>query len=106
MRKNIDMVNGPLTSSIIRYSIPIMLTSLLQLLFNAADLVIVGRFCGSIYLAAVSATSSIHLLIVQLFMGLSVGVSVTMAQSLGARDDLSVHRIVHTTIPTALITGL
>ena len=63
---NRSMLEGPLFSSIVLYTVPIILTSLLQLLFNAADLVIVGRFCGSISLAAVGATGSITMLIVNL----------------------------------------
>lgn len=106
MRKNIDMVNGPLFSSILRYSVPIMLTSVLQLLFNAADLVVVGRYCGSIYMAAVSATSSIINLIINLFIGLSVGAGVAVAHGLGGQKDDEVHRTVHTTIPTALAAGI
>lgn len=106
MRKNIDMVNGPLFSSILRYSVPIMLTSVLQLLFNAADLVVVGRYCGSIYMAAVSATSSIINLIINLFIGLSVGAGVAVAHGLGGQKDEEVHRTVHTTIPTALAAGI
>ena len=106
MRKNIDMVNGPLFSSILRYSVPIMLTSVLQLLFNAADLVVVGRYCGSIYMAAVSATSSIINLIINLFIGLSVGAGVAVAHGLGGQKDEEVHRTVHTTIPTAIAAGI
>jgi len=106
MRKNIDMVNGPLFSSILRYSVPIMLTSVLQLLFNAADLVVVGRYCGSIYMAAVSATSSIINLIINLFIGLSVGAGVAVAHGLGGQKNEEVHRTVHTTIPTALAAGI
>ena len=91
MRKNIDMLNDRLGPSIIRYTIPIILTSLLQLLFNAADLVIVGRFCGSICVAAVSSTGAIINLIVNLFIGLSVGASVAVAHSLGGKDDEETH---------------
>ena len=73
------MLSGSLWSSLITYTIPIMLTGLLQLLFNAADLVIVGRFSGSINVAAVSATGAITNLIVNLFIGLSVGAGVAVA---------------------------
>ncbi len=105
MRRNIDMINDRLGPSIIRYTIPIILTSLLQLLFNAADLVIVGRFCGSICVAAVSATGAITNLIVNLFIGLSVGASVAVAHSLGGKDDEEAHRTVHTAFATALVGG-
>ena len=100
------MTEGPLLKNIILYTIPIILTSVLQLLFNAADLMVVGRFCGSVSVAAVGATGSLINLIVTLFIGLSVGVSVTTAQALGAGDNEKVHRVVHTAIPTAAIGGL
>ena len=86
-RSNRSMIQGPLFSSIVLYTIPIILTSVLQLLFNAADLVIVGRFCGSVSVAAVGATGAITNLIVNLFIGLSVGTGVTVAHALGSRED-------------------
>ena len=104
-RSNRSMIQGPLFSGIILYTIPIILTSILQLLFNAADLVIVGRFCGSVSVAAVGATGAITNLIVNLFIGLSVGTGVTVAHALGSREDEAVHRAVHTAMPTALIGG-
>ena len=99
------MIDGPLFSGIVMYTIPIILTSVLQLLFNAADLVIVGRFCGSVSVAAVGATGAITNLIVNLFIGLSVGTGVTVAHAIGSREDTAVHRAVHTAMPTALIGG-
>ena len=83
-----------------------MLTGFLQLLFNAADLIIVGQFCGSISVAAVGATGAITNLIVNLFIGLSVGTGVAVAQALGAEDNKKVHRAIHTAIPTALLGGV
>ena len=103
---NRSMLEGPLFQNIILYTIPVMLTGVLQLLFNAADLVIVGRFCGSISVAAVGATGAITNLIVNLFIGLSVGAGVTVAHGLGGEDDDVVSRTVHTAVPTALITGV
>ncbi len=100
------MLDGPLFPNIVLYTIPIILTSLLQLLFNAADLVVVGRFCGSVSVAAVGATGSITNLIVNLFIGLSVGAGVSVAHALGSREDEAVHRTVHTAMPTALIGGI
>ena len=104
--QNRSMLEGPLFRNIILYTIPVMLTGVLQLLFNAADLVIVGRFCGSISVAAVGATGAITNLIVNLFIGLSVGAGVTVAHGLGGEDDEAVSRTVHTAVPTAIITGL
>ena len=101
-----SMLQGPLLFNIITYTIPIILTNALQLLFNAADLVIVGRFHGSICVAAVSATSAITNLIVNLFIGLSLGAGVTVAHALGSRENDAVHKTVHTALPTALISGI
>ncbi|MBR2454883.1 MAG: MATE family efflux transporter [Clostridia bacterium] len=100
------MTRGPLFHNIISYTIPIMLTGFLQLLFNAADLIIVGQFCGSISVAAVGATGAITNLIVNLFIGLSVGTGVAVAQALGAENNQKVHRAIHTAIPTALVGGV
>ena len=105
-RENEQMLRGPLLKNSIAYTIPIILTSLLQLLFNAADLVVVGRFCGSVSVAAVGATGSITNLIVNLFIGLSVGAGVTVAHGLGSRENEVVHRTVHTAIPAALVSGV
>lgn len=104
--KNKDMLSGPLFLNIVLYTIPIILTSLLQLLFNAADLVIVGRYCGSISVAAVGATGSITNLMVNFFIGLSVGTGVTVAHGLGSQDDRVVHNTIHTAIPVALVSGV
>ena len=106
MKRNVNMLKGPLWSSLIAYTIPIMLTGLLQLLFNAADLVIVGRFSGSINVAAVSATGAITNLIVNLFIGLSVGAGVAVAHGLGGNQAQEVHRTVHTALPLALVGGV
>ncbi len=104
--RNRDMVSGPLFSNIIFYTIPIILTSVLQLLFNAADLVIVGQFCGSISVAAVGATGAITNLLVNFFIGLSVGSGVAVAHGLGSRMDREVHNTIHTSIPVALVCGV
>ena len=105
-RLNKNMLEGPLFLNIVLYTIPIILTSLLQLLFNAADLVVVGRFCGSVSVAAVGATGSITNLMVNFFIGLSVGAGVTVAHGLGSRENAAVHNTVHTALPTALISGV
>lgn len=104
--RNTSMLEGPLFSNIVLYTIPIILTSILQLLFNAADLVVVGRFCGSVSVAAVGATGAITNLIVNLFIGLSVGAGVTVAHAIGSGDGEAVHRTVHTALPAALVSGV
>ena len=106
LKVNKDMCEGPLLGNIITYTIPIMLTGILQLLFNAADLVVVGRFCGSVSVAAVGATGALTALLTNLFMGLSVGAGVSLAHALGSHDYKAAHRVVHTAMPTAAICGL
>ncbi len=105
MKRNVNMLGGSLYTGIISYTVPVMLTGVLQLLFNAADLVIVGRFCGSNFVGAVGATSAIINLIVNLFIGLSNGTGVTVAHALGAGDNEDAHKTVHTALPTALVSG-
>lgn len=104
-KRNIDMLEGPLLPAIIRYTVPVILTSVLQLLFNAADLVVVGYFCGSASVGAVGATNAVTHLLINLFVGLSAGAGVTVAHGLGSRDDAEVHNTVHTALPMALAGG-
>ena len=104
-RNRQDMLSGPLLPSIVSYTIPIILTGVLQLLFHAADLVVVGTK-GEIFLSAVGATNAITNLSVNLFIGLSVGAGVTMAHAMGCRDQEAIHRTVHTALPTAFIGGV
>jgi len=108
MKKNgsADLTEGSLLKNIIIYTVPIILTGILQLLFNAADLVVVGRFCGSISVAAVGATGAVINLLVNLFIGLSVGAGVTVAHGIGSGRNEDVHRTVHTAIPSAFICGI
>ena len=80
------MLEGPLLPAIVSYAVPIIFTSLLQLLFNAADLVVVGQFCGSVSVAAVGSTSSLTNLMVNFFIGLSIGAGITVAHGLGSRE--------------------
>lgn len=103
---NVDMVHGPLFSNVVRYTIPIILTGVLQLLFNAADLIVIGRFRGSDSVGAVGATGALTNLFVNLFIGISTGVSVVVANAVGARDKESVRKLVHTAMPIALIGGI
>ena len=106
LRRNRDMCSGPMLGNIIMYTIPIILQSLMQLLYNAADLVVVGRFCGSTSVGAVGATSSPTTLIFSLFLGLAVGAGATAAQSIGAGDFNKASRTVHTTVPTSILGGI
>ena len=104
-RNQQDLTSGPLLSGIIAYTIPIILTSVLQLLFNAADLVVVGRFRGSLAVGAVGATGSITNLIVNLFVGLSIGAGVSVAHAIGAKQEKMLHRTIHTALFVALAGG-
>ncbi len=100
------MLEGNLFSGIVNFTVPIILTSLLQLLFNAADLVVVGQFCGSMSVAAVGATGALTNLMVNFFIGLSIGTGVAVAHGIGSREDREVHCIVHTALPLSLVSGL
>ncbi|HIW16739.1 MAG TPA: MATE family efflux transporter [Firmicutes bacterium] len=102
----IDMCNGPLLGSILRFAIPLMLSGILQLLFNAADIIVVGQFTGSGAMAAVGSTSSLNNLIINLFLGLSAGGSVVMALFYGAKDWKSVEEVAHTAILLGFLSGV
>ena len=104
-RYEMDMTQGPILPNLIRFAVPLMLTGILQLLYNAADVVIVGRFAGATALAAVSSTGALINLIVNVFMGLSLGASVVVGQAYGAGRYKDVSDTVHTTISMALICG-
>lgn len=105
-RKNeIDMCNGPLFGKVLIFSLPLMLSGILQLLYNAADVAVVGRFAGSQSLAAVGSTGSLINLMTNLFIGLSVGASVVVARNLGAHNFRKAHDAVHTAIAISLVAG-
>ena len=104
-KRPIDMVHGPLLPNIIRFAIPLMLTGVLQLLFNACDMIVVGKFAGSDPLAAVGSTTALTNLLVNAFMGLSVGVNVLAAHALGAQDREMSQKVVHTAVTMSLICG-
>ncbi len=101
-----DLTSGPLLPRILLYTIPLILSGVLQLLFNAADLVVVGRFAGETALAAVGATGALINLIVNVFLGLSVGAASCTALNYGAKNDKGVHRTVHTAMLLSAIGGI
>lgn len=101
----IDMVNGPLFGKIVRFAIPLMLSGMLQLLFNAADIIVVGNFAGATALAAVGSTGALINLLVNLFIGLSVGTNVLVARYYGAHDMKQLHETVHTSVLTSVVSG-
>lgn len=107
MRKtSVDMLNGSIYKGIITFSVPVIVTSVLQLLFNATDLVVIGQFCGSNCVAAIGATNALVALIVNFFIGLANGAGIVVAQNYGAGKVNDVERTVHTIIPISLLSGL
>lgn len=105
-RHHTDDGDGPLFGKLLVFSLPIMAMNILQLLFNTADMVVVGRFSGGDALAAVGATGALINLIITLFTGLSVGTSVVVARDYAAGDADAVSRSVHTSIVLSMIGGL
>ncbi len=101
----IDMCNGPLLGKILIFYVPLMLSGILQLMFNAADIVVVGRFAGNDALAAVGSTSSLTNLIVNLFIGLSVGANVLVARFYGAGQKGELKEMVQTAVATSVVCG-
>lgn len=102
----IDMCNGPLLGKIMIFYVPLMLSGILQLLFNAADIVVVGRFAGNEALAAVGSTGALTNLLVNIFIGLSVGANVLVARYYGANRKNDLREMVQTAIATALGGGI
>ncbi len=104
--RTMDMTQGPLLSKVLFFALPIMLSGILQLVFNAADTIVVGRFSGSEALAAVGSVGSLNNLIISLFIGLSVGVNVLVARYTGAKEHRLVSETVHTAVTISLIGGV
>ncbi|HIS48523.1 MAG TPA: MATE family efflux transporter [Candidatus Scybalocola faecigallinarum] len=101
-----DMCHGPLVKKLLIFTIPVMISGVLQLLFNAADIVVVGQFVGSQALAAVGSNSSLINLIVNVFIGISIGSNVLVARHYGAGEHEEVHKTVHTAILTGAVFGV
>ena len=101
----IDMCNGPILGKIFKFALPLALSGILQLLFNAADIVVVGQFTGSSALAAVGSTGALINLIINVFIGLSTGANVLAAQYYGAKRNQDLSEIVHTAVLTSVVSG-
>lgn len=101
----IDMIHGRLAGKILLFAVPLILSSVLQLLFNAADVIVVGRYVGKEALAAVGSTGSLINLIVNLFIGFSVGASVVIAHDIGAGDKNAIKKDVHTSVALSVLGG-
>ncbi len=105
-RHGIDMTTGAILPKILKFTLPLMLSSILQLLFNAADIIVVGNFASDNSLAAVGSTTALVNLMTNLFLGLSTGANVLSAHYMGAGDDNRVSKTVHTSITLSTISGL
>ena len=102
----IDMCNGTIMGKLISFSLPLMLSSILQLMFNAVDIIVVGRFSSSRALAAVGATTALINIFTNLFIGISLGANVLAARYFAAGRDREMSEAVHTAITLALISGV
>lgn len=102
----IDMCNGSLMDKLISFSLPLMLSGILQLLFNAVDIIVVGRFTGRHALAAVGSTTALINMFVNLFIGISLGVNVLAARFFAAKKEREMSETVHTAIAFALVSGI
>ena len=101
-----DMCTGPVLKKMLIFTIPLMFSSILQLLFNAADIVVVGKFAGDNSLAAVGSNSALIGLVTNLFLGLSIGSNVLTAKYYGAKKDRHLRRTVHTSMLLSIISGV
>ena len=101
-----DLTSGPMLQKIILFSLPLAASSILQLLFNAADVVVVGRFAGSTALAAVGSNGALINLLVNLFVGMSLGANVVAARCFGAKDEAGVRNTVQTSVTLGLVSGV
>jgi len=102
----IDMTEGPLLKNILIFALPLMFSGILQLLFNAADTIVVGRYAGEAALAAVGSVGALNNLIVSLFIGLATGSNVVVARQMGARNYKGVQDAVHTSVCVSLLSGV
>lgn len=102
----IDMVHGPLFGKLLLFALPLMLSGILQLLFNAADIIVVGKFAGDESLAAVGSTGSLINLLTNLFIGMSVGANVVAAQFYGSGQRDRISDTIHTSVFLSLVCGV
>lgn len=102
----LDLTQGPIFTRLLQFSIPIILSGILQLLFNAADVIVVGKFAGDEALAAVGSTSSLVHLLINLFVGLATGTNVVAANFFGAKNIRDLHDTVHTAILVSFVSGI
>ena len=101
-----DMCNGPILKKMLLFAVPLMFSSILQLLFNAVDVVVVGRFAGDNSLAAVGSNTALINLLTNLFVGLSVGANVLFARFYGAHKKKDLEETLHTAMALSLVSGI
>lgn len=106
MKNQMDMTEGFLGKKILKYTIPIALTGILQQLFNSADIAVVGQYAGKEAMAAVGSNSPVIGLLVNLFVGISLGSNVIIAKAIGQGDKKTISKAVHTSVLIAVIGGL
>lgn len=104
--KKIDILHGSIWDKVLAFALPLAATSVLQQLFNSADVAVVGQFSGSKALAAVGSTSPITSLFITIFVGLSIGANVVISRFLGAQNDKQVKKAVHTSLVLSVISGI
>ena len=102
----IDMCNGPILKKLLIFAVPLMCSSILQLLFNAADIVVVGRFAGDNSLAAVGSNTALINLLTNLFVGLSIGANVLAAREYGGKKEQELSKTVHTAMLLSIFSGI
>ena len=105
-RYEMDMCHGPILKKMLMFALPLMCSSILQLLFNAADIVVVGRFAGDNSLAAVGSNTALINLLTNVFIGLSVGANVLVGRFYGAKQEKDLSETVHTSMLVSLISGV
>lgn len=102
----LDITGGNIATGVLAFALPVIVTNVLQMLYNAADMIVVGRFCGDESLAAVGATGAVTNLVINLFIGFGAGVSALVSRYIGARDRERAHDAVHTSVALALVCGV
>lgn len=102
----INMIEGSIFGKLLLFALPLIFSSILQLLFNAADVIVVGRYAGSEALAAVGSTGSLVNLLTNLFMGLSVGANVLFARYIGSKQEKQASEVLHTSVLLSILSGI
>ena len=104
--RSVDMLHGPIGSQLVLFALPLALTGILQQLFNAADVAVIGRFVGKNAMAAVGSNASVISLLLNLFVGISLGANVVISKFIGQQEREGIRRAVHTSVVVAVISGL